>query len=322
MVGDKGLISVIVPVYKVEKYLHRCVDSILNQTYKNLEVILIDDGSPDNCSAICDEYAAKDSRVRVFHQKNAGVSAARNAGLDAATGDYIAFVDSDDWLEPDMYQTLHDVLQKSQADIACCECYLEEGSAAKVLTVGEKGCSSIEEFLQGAVIGQNHALIALWTKLYRRHIFDSVRFVEGIVSEDCVIAIDICVKQPKFVVVRKAYYHYNKENNVSLTRMKISPQEGYGKFLWLTKWLNLPADFHTDTVVNVAKKNRLKFALRAYEMNYVKPILSEERANEIVEFLNDVDNYNDVSSHRFLCWCFRNCRWVVNMLAKIRYGGK
>ena len=97
-------ISVIVPIYKVEKYLARCVDSIINQTYKNLEIILVDDGSPDGCGAMCDEYAKKDERIKVIHKENGGLSSARNAGLDIATGDYIAFVDSDDRLSSDAYE--------------------------------------------------------------------------------------------------------------------------------------------------------------------------------------------------------------------------
>ena len=99
----KTLISVIVPVYKVEQYLPQCVESILNQTYRNLELILVDDGSPDGCGKICDAYAEKDSRVRVIHKKNGGLSDARNAGLNAASGDYLSFIDGDDWIEPDTY---------------------------------------------------------------------------------------------------------------------------------------------------------------------------------------------------------------------------
>lgn len=101
------LISVIVPIYKVELYLRKCINSILAQTYQNLEVILVDDGSPDQCGIICDEYAKSDSRVRVIHQENSGVASARNAGLQAAQGDYIGFVDSDDWIAPDMYDCLY-----------------------------------------------------------------------------------------------------------------------------------------------------------------------------------------------------------------------
>lgn len=113
-------LSIIVPVYKVEKYLPKCIDSILAQTFKDFELILIDDGSPDNCGKICDEYAEKDNRIVVIHQENAGVSAARNAGLDIATGTYIGFVDSDDWIEPDMYEVLINTAKCKNADVAVC----------------------------------------------------------------------------------------------------------------------------------------------------------------------------------------------------------
>ena len=114
------LISVIVPVYKVEKYLRECVDSILAQTYTNLEIILVDDGSPDNCGKICDEYAQNDSRIKVIHQENGGLSAARNAGLDIATGKYIGFVDSDDYAELNMFEELHKRIIENNADLSIC----------------------------------------------------------------------------------------------------------------------------------------------------------------------------------------------------------
>ena len=114
------LISVIVPVYKAEKYLDKCVQSIVNQTYKNLEIILVDDGSPDNCPEMCDEWAKKDSRIKVIHKENGGVSSARNAGLDNSFGDYIGFVDSDDFIENDFYECLYDNLVENGADISFC----------------------------------------------------------------------------------------------------------------------------------------------------------------------------------------------------------
>ena len=117
----KDLISVIVPVYNVEKYLNRCVDSILNQTYTNLEVILVDDGGPDNCPAICDAYAKQDKRVKVIHKANGGVSDARNAGLDVAKGDFIAFVDSDDWIDCTMYEKLLNKQKENNADLVFCK---------------------------------------------------------------------------------------------------------------------------------------------------------------------------------------------------------
>lgn len=112
------IISVIVPVYNVEKYLPRCIDSILAQTFTDFELILVDDGSPDNCGAICDEYAAKDKRVRVIHKSNGGVSSARNAGLDAASGEYVTFVDSDDYIAEDRLKQMHSSIFESKADIA------------------------------------------------------------------------------------------------------------------------------------------------------------------------------------------------------------
>ena len=119
------LISVIVPVYRVEKYLKQCVDSILAQSHRNLEVLLIDDGSPDACPAICDAYAEADSRVRVIHQENQGPSAARNAGLDACRGEYIGFADSDDWMEPELLASLLRMLQEKNLDVAFSAAQIE-----------------------------------------------------------------------------------------------------------------------------------------------------------------------------------------------------
>ena len=117
---DTAKISVIVPVYKVEPYLDKCVSSIVNQTHKNLEIILVDDGSPDNCPAMCDAWAEKDSRIRVMHKTNGGLSDARNAGMAVATGELMAFVDSDDWIVPDMYEYLYQRLTEDNSDIAAC----------------------------------------------------------------------------------------------------------------------------------------------------------------------------------------------------------
>lgn len=118
---EKPLLSIIVPVYDVERYLPKCIDSILAQTFTDFELILVEDGSPDNCPALCDAAAAKDARIRVIHQKNGGLSAARNAGLDAARGEWIGFVDSDDYIAPEMYEALYKAVQSTGADLALCD---------------------------------------------------------------------------------------------------------------------------------------------------------------------------------------------------------
>ena len=117
----KDLVSVIIPVYKVEKYLHRCVESILGQTYKNVEVILVDDGSPDNCGEMCDVFAKRDHRVRVIHKKNGGLSDARNAGIEIAKGKYLSFLDSDDWVHPKYIEKLYYLMMTTKSDIAACK---------------------------------------------------------------------------------------------------------------------------------------------------------------------------------------------------------
>ena len=173
-------ISVIVPVYKVENFLDRCVESIVGQTYENLEIILVDDGSPDNCPALCDAAAAKDARIRVIHQKNGGLSAARNAGLDAARGAWIGFVDSDDYIAPEMYEVLYQAVQSTGADLALCDYAEVDETGAPCLPPYTGLAQRIftgRELLKRAT---NTMAQPAWNKLYRRAIFAQLRYPEGI----------------------------------------------------------------------------------------------------------------------------------------------
>ena len=177
------LISVIVPVYKVENYLDCCVQSIVNQTYSNLEIILIDDGSPDASGAMCDAWAEKDSRIRVIHQENAGGGAARNAGLDAARGERIAFVDSDDYIAPGCYQYLHTLLEEG-ADIAECDFVETERNDAVFGTdAGEISFYTPLEAMRCHIRDTAFRQL-IWNKLYRRAIFAQLRYPEGKLNED------------------------------------------------------------------------------------------------------------------------------------------
>ena len=212
-------ISVIVPVYKVEPYLRRCVDSILAQTHKNLEVILVDDGSPDGCPAICDEYAAKDSRVKVIHKENGGVSSARNAGLDTATGDYIGFVDSDDWIEPDMYEDLLGALKETEADFSMCGFALLNGPEAGRETMppevmGDRcAAGSVTRTMLYSITQENYPnpiFDYCWGKLFDARLWDKIRFDTMVsVGEDAFAVFQVL--QHCFVVgfCRKALYHYD-----------------------------------------------------------------------------------------------------------------
>ena len=179
----KPLISVIVPIYKVEKYLTICVDSLLHQSYGNLEIILVDDGSPDECPAICDQYQNKDNRIKVIHKKNGGLSDARNAGLDIAQGEYVAFVDSDDFIDEDYICKLYDALQQNRASIAVCGIQIIDESnkvTEQIYVTQDKkqelytGREIIKKELQGEWV-----FVTAWGALYDAKIFKELRFQCG-----------------------------------------------------------------------------------------------------------------------------------------------
>ena len=175
------MISVIVPIYRVEPYLRQCVKSILDQTYRDIEVLLIDDGSPDRCGEICDEYARKDNRVRVFHTENQGLSAARNLGLREAKGEFIGFVDSDDWIEPDMYEVLLKRMQDTGADIGVSGFYydyLNTSECSPCIETVYDSVGAVEALICGDLRNQ------VMNKLWSRKTAMLLRFPEGRVYED------------------------------------------------------------------------------------------------------------------------------------------
>lgn len=184
----QDLVSVIVPIYKVENYIHKCIDSILRQSYKNLEIILVNDGSPDTCPQICDDYALKDSRIKVIHKENGGLSDARNAGLKIATGEWVSFVDSDDWVEPDFIATLLEVAQKNSADISVCAyTKVYDDKPSQEMTIGEqiKNMTSTEA-MRDLLTYKKYGGVMTWNKLYKRSIFrdNSIEFPIGKIHED------------------------------------------------------------------------------------------------------------------------------------------
>ena len=182
---DTAKISVIVPVYKVESYLDKCISSIVNQTYANLEIILVDDGSPDNCPAMCDAWAEKDSRIRVIHKPNGGLSDARNAGIVVATGELMAFVDSDDRNAPDMYDYLYQRLTEDNSDIAACGVQMvrEDKTQSRMLTQ-EGNCVLNQEEAMRAIIEESWLKQPVWYKLYKTDLIRDILFPMGKCHED------------------------------------------------------------------------------------------------------------------------------------------
>ena len=220
-------ISVIVPVYKVEPYLAACVDSILTQSFTNFELILVDDGSPDHCGILCDEYAKKDERVRVIHQKNGGLSAARNAGLAIAKGDAIAFVDSDDVVSVTYLEQLYDALCSSNADLAVCavEDVAEDG---KTLVPPQKTLPSKVGIFSGKELfaeffGKNSTYYTVaWNKLYRRKLWQSLRYPEGMIHEDDAVAHLLYWNCDTVVCLEEPLYRYRLRQG-SICRTGVRP---------------------------------------------------------------------------------------------------
>lgn len=217
------LISVIIPVYNVEKYLKRCVDGILGQTYRNLEIILVDDESPDGCGALCDAYARQDERVRVIHQKNAGLSGARNAGIDISRGDYLVFVDSDDYVTDDFIARLYEALISTGSDLAQCKWKYVKGGAVPdpEKDTGKVECFTGTEMMANLYIPDGAYFVVAWNKLYKRELFDGIRYPLGRIHEDEATTYKIYDRISRAAVVDSCMYGYFTGND-SITRGKFS----------------------------------------------------------------------------------------------------
>lgn len=212
------LLSVIVPVYKTELYLRKCVDSILTQTYANLEVILVDDASPDGCGAICDEYSKIDSRVKVIHKENQGVSAARNVGLDMASGEYITFVDSDDWLENDLYQNAMGCAPFSVLIFGCTDVYeasevkkINNTVSSKDILLWTEDTEAIEKMFENSLMGY------ACNKIYHRDILKDIRFVDAKLREDLLFHLEAFAQTKELRILNQPGYYYYHHGSSSLT---------------------------------------------------------------------------------------------------------
>lgn len=206
------LISVIVPVYKVEKYLRRCIESIQAQTYCNLEIILVNDGSPDNCGAICDEYASRDKRIHVIHKTNGGLSDARNAGINVARGDYLGFIDSDDFIANDMYELLYQRIIEENADISICDVAVTNDGEKATFTDSESKDIFEGEDILFAMIYRNRFTVNVWNKLYRRELFQNIRFPKGMLYEDLATTYKLMMQAKCVVYTHSKKYAYVQRN--------------------------------------------------------------------------------------------------------------
>ena len=209
------LVSVIIPVYKVEKYLDRCVESVVNQTYKNLEIILVDDGSPDNCPAMCDTWAEKDARIKVIHKKNGGLSDARNVALDIVKGEYVTFVDSDDMLALNIVEILVEVILKEQSDMVLTKHYTP---FSKDIPQPYTQLTDIQTMLPEKALEIMFCEIMRWEawgSLYRRTLFESVRYPVGKLYEDISVTPKVVLDCHLISLIEaKGYFYYNNPESI------------------------------------------------------------------------------------------------------------
>ncbi|MCI8387052.1 MAG: glycosyltransferase [Clostridiales bacterium] len=224
------IISVIVPIYKVEKYLDKCVQSLLNQTYSNLEIILVDDGSPDSCPNICDEYQKKDNRVRSVHKENGGLASARNFGLDIASGDLIAFLDSDDWLDLDTYERLLKAMKDKNADIVCMEGTHTDGEKFYDRCFCCKPTGTVvsgEEMTKQILLDNVPSCVVVG--LYKRECWQNIRFPLGRLYEDLPTTFRAFKRAGRVTFVDETFYKYRK--NMKSISYTPNPIKTYHQFL-------------------------------------------------------------------------------------------
>lgn len=241
-------ISIIIPVFNVEDFLTKCVESVKNQTYKNLEIILINDGSTDNSGSLCDALKLSDSRISVIHKQNGGLSDARNAGLEAATGDFIAFLDSDDWVDPDMYEVLHDLLVQHNADISICRFkniynhMIEDGSTGEIAVYDNIGAIKAIARIENNFYPTHN----VWNKLYRSELVKNFRFIKGMLVEDLYFTPKVIYASKKCVYIDKAMHNYLRERPDSIMNAPINLKRirdelnGFNEFASFLEELGLP----------------------------------------------------------------------------------
>lgn len=210
------MLSIIVPIYKVEKYLSECVNSLTSQTFTDIEIILVDDGSPDNCGAMCDEFAQQDKRITVIHKENGGLSSARNAGIKAATGNYICFVDSDDLVSADYCKSLFELIDGTEYDYAVGGVYRFQDGAFTEPSKPEKEVLAVGNTQLLEMQIDRKSEFGVWNKLYKREIFDSLQFADGKLNEDVIWSSDIAAhcKNGAILTNEPVYYYRMREGGI------------------------------------------------------------------------------------------------------------
>lgn len=277
------LISAIVPIYKVEQYLNRCIESLVRQTYSNLEIILVDDGSPDDCPQMCNEWANKDNRIIVIHKENGGLSDARNAGIQVATGDVISFIDSDDWIDLKAFEFMLNVMQMDNSDIVSCgvNWVNEDGKLLRIDSVKEHEILSphdaMRELLHDGKLKQH-----VWNKIYRRKVIENIPFEKGKYHEDVFWSYQAIGRARSVSVIPDSYYNYVQRAD-SIMGESYSPKRLdalYAMQLRCDYMKKHFPDLYNDALLNYMCNclYHLQFALRSHQEKSVIQNITQRRS--------------------------------------------
>lgn len=274
---ENQLISIIVPIYNVEKYLKQCIESIISQTYRNIEIILVDDGSPDNCGKICDEYSQKDKRIIVLHKENGGLSDARNKGIDIAKGDYLTFVDSDDFVNIDYIEKLYNSIKFNNTKLAQCGISKvdENNEIIEKLNYEKNQIKTSHEILNELYGKRLIENVVVWNKMYAKELFENIRFPVGKIHEDEFTTYKIFYSVDKISLLSDCLYNY-RQTNESIIGKKFNK-----KRLNLLEALEERMDFFKNRNEIDLYEKTLKFYIEQLRLYYIKVKKYVENSKEI-----------------------------------------
>ncbi|MDO4204372.1 MAG: glycosyltransferase family 2 protein [Selenomonadaceae bacterium] len=282
-------ISVVVPIYKVEKYLRKSIDSLINQTLKDIEIILVDDGSPDNCGAICDEYAANDSRIKVIHQKNKGLAGARDAGIAVATSDYIGFLDSDDFAMPDMYECMMAEAEKNDADVVISDYFVFNDEKEDELSERRMNIppNATFEFIRDGILLDHYASYA-WNKIYKRELFTGFTVPPDMYLEDVYMCSHILAKSSRIGVVPKPFICYRQHLSIMDKISKTKRKHGF--YLAWSERERVCEEHGFDKPLMYCRRRAQEAAIALKIYDYFHPYMSQEEKNTLDNYLADIPN--------------------------------
>ncbi len=313
----KPRLSIIVPVYNVEKYIRGSVDSILKQTFTDFEVILVDDGSPDQCGKICDEYAVSDTRVKVIHKPNGGLSDARNKGIEAAQGEIIGFVDSDDMISADMYRTMIRYMDAHQSDVVCADTFVVKNGRESFRPRYNKDMlfepgEAINEILNGSLDN------AVWNKIYKRHVIGDIRFPVGRIYEDVATVYRWIYQAEKVGYLCRPFYYYFKRQG-SIVQQAFNSKGRYDCFCGYKERLVFARGHDLDSV-DACEVQALETALATLTAFYaMNESTVSDRYMDVTDFIENHTATRFTSrlkpKHRFLINCYRYCPPVYKLYA-------